>query len=100
MPPNQTKLTQENILEMRRGYLANISYLDAQVGIIVEKLKELKLTEKTIIIFQGDHGYHLGEHGLWAKTSCFELGCQNSLDNFSPGNYAKNCNKQFLSGIH
>lgn len=85
MPPNQTKLTQENILEMRRGYLANISYLDAQLGIIVEKLKELKLTEKTIIIFQGDHGYHLGEHGLWAKTSCFELDARIPLIISAPG---------------
>ena len=73
LPPNQLDFTPEQAAEIRHGYLAGISYLDAQVGKLVAALDELGLAERTVIVFCGDHGYHLGEHGLWAKTSCFEL---------------------------
>jgi len=69
----QKKPTPEQIAEMRHGYFAGISYLDAQVGKVVAALKANDMLQNTLIIFWGDHGYHLGEHGLWAKTSNFEL---------------------------
>ena len=46
--------------------------MDAQVGRILNRLEELKLDEKTIVIFTSDHGYHLGEHDLWQKMSLHE----------------------------
>ena len=67
------KLTQEDVITLRHGYYAAISYVDAQVGKVIAELDRLGLAENTIIIFWSDHGYHLGEHGLWAKTSNFEL---------------------------
>ncbi len=70
---NQRKLTPEAVREIRHGYLANISYLDAQVGKVLDELDRLELTESTVIVFWSDHGYHLGEQTLWAKTSNFEL---------------------------
>lgn len=63
----------EAVREMRHGYLANISYLDAQLGKVLEELDRLGLAANTIIVFWSDHGYHLGEQTLWAKTSNFEL---------------------------
>lgn len=69
----QRKLTPEAVQEIRHGYLAAITYMDAQVGKVLDELDKLKLTENTIIVFWSDHGYHLGEHTLWAKTSTFEL---------------------------
>lgn len=63
----------EAIQEIRHGYLANISYLDAQVGRVLDELERLKLADRTIIVLWADHGYHLGEQTLWAKTSNFEL---------------------------
>ena len=65
--------TRDEVLTLRHGYLAAISYVDAQVGKVLDALDRLGLAEKTIIVFWSDHGYHLGEHGLWAKTSNFEL---------------------------
>jgi iduronate 2-sulfatase len=70
---NQKQPTAEQAAEMRHGYFAGISYMDAQLGKVTAALEKHGLLDSTLIIFSGDHGYHLGEHGLWAKTSNFEL---------------------------
>eukprot|EP00913_Durusdinium_trenchii_P035296 g33026.t1 len=67
------KLTDRHIAEIRHGYLAGISYLDAQIGKVLDELDRQKLTDNTVIVFWSDHGFHLGEHSLWCKTSNFEL---------------------------
>jgi len=51
------------------GYYASVTYMDAQVGKVLNALDQAHLTDKTIIIFTSDHGYHLGEHDFWAKVS-------------------------------
>ncbi|MEQ8853017.1 sulfatase [Gimesia sp.] len=66
------ELTREQIIEIRSGYLAGISFLDAQVGKMLDELDRSGLSDNTIIVFWSDHGFHLGEHGLWCKTSNFE----------------------------
>lgn len=55
-----------------RGYYACTSFIDAQVGRLIASLKELKLWDNTIIVLWGDHGFHLGDHGLWCKHTNFE----------------------------
>ncbi len=59
--------------EMHHGHLAAISYLDTQVGKVLDKLDQLGLRDDTVIVFWSDHGLHLGEHGLTRKTTAFEL---------------------------
>ncbi len=66
-------LTDDDVRQLRHGHYAAISYLDAQVGKVLDELDRLGLRDKTIVVFWSDHGLHLGEHGLWSKTTCFEL---------------------------
>ncbi|WP_372898868.1 sulfatase-like hydrolase/transferase [Stieleria sp.] len=63
----------EELREMHHGHLAAISYLDAQIGRVLDELDSLQLRDNTIVVLWSDHGLHLGEHGLTRKTTAFEL---------------------------
>jgi iduronate 2-sulfatase len=69
----QTPVSPEQAAEMRHGYFANISYMDAQIGKVLDALDKSGAASNTIIVFFADHGYHIGEHSLWGKTSDFEF---------------------------
>lgn len=75
----------EEARNARRAYLASASWVDSQVGRVLAKLKELHLDENTIVLLTGDHGYQLGEHGLWAKQTLFEEGTHVPLIVAAPG---------------
>ncbi len=54
------------------GYYAAVTYMDAQVGVVIDALNKAGLQDRTIVIFTSDHGYHLGEHDFWAKVSLLD----------------------------
>ncbi len=68
----EAKMTDEQRRAALQAYFASITFLDDQVGRVLDALDRLKLTEKTIVVFHSDHGYHLGERGMWQKQSLFE----------------------------
>lgn len=65
-------LNKELKTKLIHGYYASVSYMDAQVGKVIEELERLNILENTIIVLWGDHGWHLGDHGSWTKHSNFE----------------------------
>ncbi len=72
-----------------QAYYASITFADAQIGHILAALKETGLDENTIVVFTSDHGYHMGEHGHWQKTTLFENAAHVPLIIAGPGVTAK-----------
>ena len=71
--------------DVRKHYGACVSYADAMVGKIVKQLDELGLRDNTIVVLWGDHGWHLGEHGVWGKHTLFEESLRAPLIICHPG---------------
>jgi iduronate 2-sulfatase len=71
--PKNGELTDEQVIRLRHGYYACVSYVDALVGRLTERLNQLNLANDTVIVLWGDHGFHLGEQGLWTKANNYEL---------------------------
>ncbi|MFT5128389.1 MAG: iduronate 2-sulfatase [Rhodothermales bacterium] len=71
--------------ELWHGYYAAVSFMDAQVGKVLAALDANGLADNTIVVFWSDHGFHLSEHSLWAKTSNFELDAHVPLITRFPG---------------
>ena len=67
------------------GYYASVSYVDAQIGKLINALDKLEFRQNTIIVLVGDHGWSLSDHGLWAKHSNFEVALQVPLIISAPG---------------
>ena len=82
VPPEQQR-------EMIHGYRACVSYIDAQVGLLLEQLKELDLEKNTIVVLWGDHGWHLGDHGMFCKHSNYEQAVRSPLIFSAPGQKAR-----------
>ena len=83
--PKTGDFTEAQTRHFRHGYYASISFLDAQLGKVLDALDASGKTEETIIVFTSDHGFHIGEHSLWGKTSNFERDARVPLIIAAPG---------------
>ncbi|MEM1108291.1 MAG: sulfatase [Planctomycetota bacterium] len=71
--------------EVRRHYAACVTYADALVGRVIDKLEATGAAENTIVVLWGDHGWHLGEHTVWGKHTLFEESLRSPLIVVQPG---------------
>ena len=83
-PPNWD-VSEEGQREAIRSYYASISFLDANVGRVLDALDRLGLRNNTIVVFMSDHGYQLGENGQWMKQALFERSARGPMIIAGPG---------------
>jgi len=86
---DQINLADDLARQAIRAYYASITFADAQVGKILDGLEASGLAENTVVVFTSDHGYHMGEHGHWQKTTLFENAARVPLIISAPGAKAK-----------
>ena len=80
----EKKVSPDKSKELRHGYFACVSYIYDLVGMLLNKLDELKIDDNTIVALLGDHGYHLGDQQIWGKHSCYELSTRVPLIIYDP----------------
>lgn len=83
--PPTGPLPDDQARKLIHGYHASISYMDAQVGRLLQGLDRLGLREKTVVVLWGDHGWQLGEHGFWCKHTNYEVATRAPLIVSAPG---------------
>ena len=83
--PKDGQIPPEKVAELRHGYYACVSYTDAQVGRLLDELERLGLAGNTVIVLWGDHGFHLGEQGLWTKANNYEWATRSPMILAVPG---------------
>ena len=77
--PSMGDIDLEQQRMLRRAYYACSTFADDNVGAVLEALKEAGLYDDCVIVFAGDHGYHLGEQGLWCKSTNYDYACRAPL---------------------
>ncbi len=78
-PSGPGNVTEAEARRTRHAYFACVSYIDAQIGKVLDELERLELDKTTIVVLWGDHGWHLGDHGIWGKMTTYDYGVQSPL---------------------
>ncbi|MFZ5830235.1 MAG: sulfatase [Planctomycetota bacterium] len=94
--PKSGPIDDELARHLIHGYLACVSYVDAQVGKVLDELDRLGLAENTVVMLWGDHGWHLGQHGIWGKATNYEIATRAPLVVRAPWMSAKGASSRAL----
>jgi len=97
--PKRGPVSEETARQLIRGYRASVSFVDAQLGRVLDQLELLGLTENTIIVLWGDHGWQLGEHAMWCKHTNFEVAVRVPLLIVDPRRPARGTRRQLVEYI-
>ncbi|MGD9128212.1 MAG: sulfatase [Planctomycetia bacterium] len=97
--PQKGPVSEETTRNLVRGYAACVSFTDAQIGRLLDELKRLGLAENTIVVLWGDHGWQVGEHGLWCKHTNFEVATRVPLLIAAPGVKSGRASRQLVEYV-
>ena len=78
-PSGKGNVNEEQASVLRHAYFACVSYVDAQIGKVLDEVKRLGLDKNTVVALWSDHGWHLGEHAMWGKQTNFEVAVRSPL---------------------
>jgi iduronate 2-sulfatase len=82
--PDSGEISEDQAKKLIAGYYACVSFIDEQIGRLIKQLETLKLDKNTVIVLWGDNGFHLGEQGMWCKSTNFEAACKVPLLIYDP----------------
>ncbi|UCF65991.1 MAG: sulfatase [bacterium] len=94
--PAAGKISEADARLLKHGYLASVSYIDTQIGKLLDQLDRLGIRDNTLIILWGDHGWKLGEHGSWCKMTNYEIDTRAPLILSTPQLKGKNVQSNAL----
>lgn len=94
--PKQGEIPPHLARTLKHAYLASTSYVDAQIGLLLEALEVQGLRDNTIIVVWGDHGWHLGEMGVWGKATNYEIATRVPLLVWTPNMKARGAKSNAL----
>jgi iduronate 2-sulfatase len=97
--PASGPVSDEQARALIHGYYASLSYMDAQLGKVLDELDRLALNTNTIVVLWGDHGYHLGDHGWWCKHDNYEQSTRIPLIVSAPGIKADRAKNTLVESI-
>jgi arylsulfatase A-like enzyme len=84
-PSGKGNVARDEARTLRHAYFACVSYVDAQIGKVLNEVKRLGLDNNTVVALWSDHGWHLGEHAMWGKQTNFEVAVRSPLILKVPG---------------
>ena len=94
--PNRPPINEDLSRQLIHGYYAALSYMDAQLGRVLDEVDRLGIAENTLIVLWGDHGYHLGDHGSWTKHTNYEQANRIPIIIVAPGTASPGSSTQAL----
>jgi iduronate 2-sulfatase len=97
--PDRGALDEQLQRQLIHGYYASMSFMDAQVGRVLDALERNRLKEKTIVVLWGDHGWHLGDHGMWSKHSNYEQATRIPLIVSAPGTTSHGVSEAMIESV-
>ena len=77
--PKNGDVPEAKAKKLIHGYYASVSYIDAQIGLVLDELKNSGMDKNTVVVFIGDHGWNLGDHKLWNKHTTFSSGLTSTM---------------------
>lgn len=97
--PSKGPVPRDLARRLMHGYCACVSYVDAQIGRVLDELDRLEMTDRTIVVLASDHGFHLGELGIWGKATNFEAATRSTLIIRAPRMKARGSTKSLVEFV-